>query len=232
MPIYISNFKLFFSIFIKCLLVIVIFFIIDNAINSTIMKVEDDTYTMNTTVFRQYEGVNQAVSNFISDLFGTKVSKRCKKNHLVEYMTLVYNVKKEMKCVQPKTDIQICIPRVLFGVFKDLSTLSDAHMKSHLQQVVVCEGEEMKIKYELFWTFCDNFIQCRLQVIDHILATESVAGIGVLFLAGDFIEPVFVDALKRQYPKRTILVARDPDKVILEGALISWNEHLLHSSLK
>ncbi|XP_063412948.1 uncharacterized protein LOC134695601 [Mytilus trossulus] len=204
----------------------------DNAINSTIMKVEDDTYTMKTTIFSQYEGVIQEVSNFISDLFGTKVSKHCQKNHPLEYMTLFYSVKKEMKCVQPKTDIKICIPRVWFDIFEDLTTLSDAHMKSHLHQDVDCEGDEMKLKYELFWAFCDNFIQCRLQVIDHILATESVAGIGVLFLAGDFIEPVFVDALKRQYPKHTILVARDPDKVILEGALMSWNEHFLHSSLK
>ncbi|VDI14601.1 Hypothetical predicted protein [Mytilus galloprovincialis] len=204
----------------------------DNAINSTIMKVEDDTYTRKTTVFSQYEGVTQAVLNFISDLFGKKVTNHCQKIHPLEYMTLFYNVKMEMKCVKPKTDIKMCIPRVWFEVFDDFRTLSDAHLQYHLQQDVDCKGEERKIKYELFWTYYNNFIQCRLKVIDHILAKESVAGIGVLFLAGDYIEQVFVDALKQQYPEHTILVESVPDEVILMGALMSWNEHFLHSKFK
>lgn len=174
------------------------------------MKVKDDTYTIKSTVFSQYGGVTQEVFKLLNDLFSEKVTNYCEENHPREYMTLFNNIEKKMKHVQSNTDVKIRVPRVCLEVIK----------KSHLHQDVSFVGDKMKIEYKLFKDYYNNFIKCRLQVVENFLAKESVAGIGVLFLAGDFIENVFVEALRGQYPEHIICVASDPNEVILRGALL------------
>lgn len=204
----------------------------ENAISATVMKVEDCTsYTMLNTVFSQYGGVSQEVLNFTNRLFSEKVTKFCKENHPLPYIELLFQIEQKMKSFQPNTDVRIRIPPTWFVIYEHISrrTLSEAIENSSMKSFVKLVADKIKISHKLFRTFYDSFIQKRLPVIKKILAKESVSGISVIFLSGDFIDNVFVDALKQQYPKQTVCVADDPNVVVLKGALMYWNEQVFQS---
>lgn len=190
------------------------------------MEVKGQIYTMKTTVFSQYGGISGDLFGFFTSLFTREVTQRLKKEHPFEYVKPLHNFQLQLKHIQGDQKVKILIPSIWFTLYKEIkdTTIQDAIQKSTYSSDVQFSHDKVKISNELFKKKFINITQNRYKLIANII-DESVSDISVLYLVGEHIDNMFVNDLRERYPHYTIL-AKDPKKAILKGAVQFWNKRL------
>lgn len=98
-------------------------------------------------------------------------------------------------------------------------TLNNTINQTAFKKSVSFQNDKIRMSPELFRKFNENATEFTTEMVEKTLAKHSASGIGILFIAGDHVDDMFVNKLKKQYPSHRIIVSKNPELVVLKGAV-------------
>ncbi|CAG2209925.1 unnamed protein product [Mytilus edulis] len=99
-------------------------------------------------------------------------------------------------------------------------TLTNTINQTAFKESVEFQNDKIRMSPELFRKFNENATEFTTEMVEKTLAKHSASGIGILFIAGDHVDDMFVNKLKKQYPSHRIIVSKNPELVVLKGAVL------------
>lgn len=192
------------------------------AINLTLVEVKEGKTQIHETVFRTVQSAKEEFIKFLTNLFGEDVMKYLVENYQSEYNEVLYNFDRKLKFFESNEVVTIRIPPQWYEAFEIVTgdTLTNAINQTVLTSAVSLQNDKIRIRSDFFRIFYENSTKIAIQMVQTTLSTESALGIGIVFVAGDHVDRVFVNTLKELYPAYRIIVPKYPELAVLKGTVL------------
>ncbi|CAG2209927.1 unnamed protein product [Mytilus edulis] len=193
------------------------------AINLTVVEVNGKKTLILDTIFTNDESAKQEFIRFLTRLFGGDVLKYLRDYHPLEYSELLHNFEKKLKYFESDKVVTVRVPPKWYDAYKEFTgdTLTNSLNQTTFRDAVSFQNDKIRISPELFRKFYTNATEFTIEMVEKTLAKQSALGIGVVFIAGDHVDQVFVKTLTERYPAHRIIVSKNPELVVLKGAVLN-----------
>lgn len=174
------------------------------------------------TIFNTDESAKQEFIRFLTRLFGGDVLKYLRDYHPLEYSELLHNFEKKLKYFESDKLVTVRVPPKWYDAYREFTgdTLTNSLNQTTFRDAVSFQNDKIRISPEFFRKFYTNATEFTIEMVEKTLAKQSALGIGVVFIAGDHVDRVFVNTLKERYPAHRIIVSKNPELVVLKGAVL------------
>ncbi|VDI45415.1 Hypothetical predicted protein [Mytilus galloprovincialis] len=125
--------------------------------------------------------------------------------------------------VEESRMVTIRIPFVLVEIFETFTgeTLKEALIDSSYNGTVIINIDKLKIRRDLFCKFFDYSINYVLGVFEELFRKPEIKYITTLMAVGVGCESsVVINAMIQRFPNLTVIVPKEPDLVVLKGAVL------------
>ncbi|CAC5383006.1 unnamed protein product [Mytilus coruscus] len=192
------------------------------AINLTVVEVNEKTTNIIEKIFNTNESAKQEFIRFLKRLFGGDVLTYLKDYHPLEYAEFLDNFEKKLKYFESDKIVTVRVPPRWYDAYEEFTgdTLTNSINQTSFKEAVAFQNDKIRISPELFRKFNENATEFTTKIVEKTLAKHSASGIGILFIAGDHVDHVFVNTLRKQYPSHRIIVSKNPELVVLKGAVL------------
>lgn len=187
------------------------------------VEVNEKKTNMLETIFSTDESAKQEFIRFLTRLFGGDVLKYLRDYHPLEYSELLHNFEKKLKYFESDKVVTVRVPPKWYDAYKKFTgdILTNVISQTTFRDAVSFQNDKIRISPELFRKFYENATEFTIEMVEKTLAKQSALGIGVVFIAGDHVDQVFVKTLKERYPAHRIIVSKNPELVVLKGAVLN-----------
>ncbi|XP_076071881.1 heat shock 70 kDa protein 12A-like isoform X2 [Mytilus galloprovincialis] len=192
------------------------------AIDLTVIEVNEKTINIIEKIFNTNESAKQEFIRFLKRLFGGDVFKFLKDYHPLEYSEFLDNFEKKLKYFESDKKVTVRVPPRWYDAYEERTgdTLTNTINQTAFKESVEFKNDKIRMSPELFRKFNENATEFTTEMVEKTLAKHSASGIGILFIAGDHVDDMFVNKLKKQYPSHRIIVSKNPELVVLKGAVL------------
>ncbi|XP_063416321.1 uncharacterized protein LOC134697967 [Mytilus trossulus] len=129
----------------------------------------------------------------------------------------------KLKYFESDKVVTVRVPPKWYDAYRKFTgdILTNAINQTTFREAVTFQNDKIRISPELFRKFYENATEFTIEMVEKTLAKQSALGIGVVFIAGDHVDHVFVKTLKERYPAHRIIVSKNPELVVMKGAVLN-----------
>ncbi|XP_053396352.1 heat shock 70 kDa protein 12B-like [Mercenaria mercenaria] len=169
--------------------------------------------------------VDQAFTDFLSDLAGSDVMTKFKDRHIEDYIDLLrhFEVKKRDICPSSESKVTIKIPQTFSDLVRECweETLQERIGQSVYSSQVKLVGDKLRIEASIAKLF---FVSPISSIINHVkaLLQEPVnKGVAAILMVGGFSEShMLQEAIRNDFPNLGVIVPNEAGLAVLKGAVI------------
>ncbi|XP_052103275.1 uncharacterized protein LOC127736732 [Mytilus californianus] len=168
------------------------------AINLTVVEVKEKKTNILETIFNTKESAKQEFFRFLTRLFGGDVLTYLRQYHLLDYSEFFHNFEKKMRYFEADKVVTVRVPPKWYDAYEEFTgdTLTNSINYTAFKEAVAFQNDKIRISPELFQTFYKDATECTIKVVK--ITLEQQSGIDILFIAGDHVDHVFVNTLKKR----------------------------------
>ncbi|XP_076070821.1 heat shock 70 kDa protein 12A-like [Mytilus galloprovincialis] len=192
------------------------------AMSLTVVDVNETKTKILETIFNTNESAKDEFLKFLTRLFGGDVLTFLREYHPLDYSELLYNFEKKMRYFQSDKVVTVRVPPGWYDAYKEFTgdTLTNTINQTTFSEAVTFQNDKIRISPEFFRKFYENATQCIMEEVETTLEKQPALEIGIVFVAGDHVDRVFVNTLKERYPALRVIVSINPELVVLKGSVL------------